>query len=187
MVVMDFVIIGVALLFIILGLVLGFGKILEIFTSGIFGIIISIVVCYFIFGMVMNIPFVQTLLAKFVAKVSGSENAFVKLLLKIRIDAIALGIVLFILVQIVRIIIVAIIKGVMEAESPVMKFINKTLGVIVNVGIAIALMLIVFQIIYMVQGTEGNVYAAMEGSFFRLDKLYTHNPLNAMVDNLIKA
>lgn len=185
MVVMDFVLIGAVLLFIILGLVLGFGKILEIFTSGIFGIIISIVVCYFIFGMVMNIPFVQTLLGKFVAKVSESDNAFLKILLKIRIDAIALGIVLFIIVQIIRMIIVAILKGVLEADTPVMKFINKTVGVIVNIGIAIALLLIVFQIIYMVQGTDGSVYAAMKGSFFRLDKLYLKNPLNAMVNQLI--
>lgn len=182
---MDFVVIGAVLLFIILGLLLGFGKILEIFTSGIFGIIISIVVCYFIFGMVMNIPFVQALLAKFVAKVSGSDNVFLKFLLKIRIDAIALGIVLFIIVQIVRMILVAILKGALEADTPVMKFINKTVGVIVNVAIAFALLLIVFQIIFMVQGDTGDVYAAMKGSFFRLDKLYLNNPLNAMVTQLI--
>ena len=180
MIVMDYIFIGVGILFAIIGLLLGFGKQLKILTSGIFGIIISIVVCYFIFGFVLNLGFVQTLLESFREKVAASDNGFMRFLLTIRIDVIALAIVLFLIVQIVRIIIVAIIKGVMEANNPVLKVINRTLGLLLGVAVFLALMLIVMQIIYLSQGTDGEIYAKLEGSFFRLDRIYLNNPLNAV-------
>lgn len=180
MVAADFIFIAGLLLFIILGFALGFGKQLSILTKGIFGIIISVVICYFVFGLVYNIPFVQSLLAKFKESLLATEKPIVKFLLTIRIDIIVYAIALFIVVSIVRIIIVLIIKNVMEIETTVMKIINKTLGVILGIAVFFGLGLIVMQIMYL--SGDGAVPEKMVGSFFRLDVIYANNPLTKIAE-----
>ena len=175
MVLADFIFIAGLVIFIILGLALGFGKQLSILTKGIFGIIISVVICYFIFGLVYNIPFVQALLEKFKQSLVEKDTAVVKLLLTIRIDIIVYAIALFVIVSIARLIIVAIIKNVMEIDTPVMKIINKVLGLILGVAVFFALGLIVMQIMYL--SSDGAVPEKMVGSFFRIDVIYANNPL----------
>lgn len=175
MVLADFIFIAGLLLFAIIGAALGFGKQLGILTKGIFGIIISVVVCYFIFGLVYNIPFVQTLLAKFKEALVGTEKPIVNFLLKIRIDIIVYAIALFIVVTIARIIVVAIIKNVMEIETTVMKFINKLFGIVLGVAVFAGIGLIVMQI--MALSGDGTVPEKMNGSFFHLDWVFEHNPL----------
>ena len=67
MIVADFIFIGVAAVVAFLGWLIGFGKTLKFFTSGIFGILISVFVCYCLGGIIMNIGFVSDLLAKLAA------------------------------------------------------------------------------------------------------------------------
>ena len=175
MVTADFIFIAGLVIFAVLGLALGFGKQLSILTKGIFGIIISIVVCYFVFGLVYNIPFVQSLLAKFKDYLVSTDKPIVQFLLKIRIDIIVYAVALFLVVTLLRIIIVLIIKNVMEIESTPMKIINKTLGLILGIAVCIAIGLIVMQIMYL--SGDGTVPEKMKGSFFHLDVLYLNNPL----------
>ena len=175
MVLADYIFIAGLLLFIILGLALGFGKQLSILTKGIFGIIISVVICYFVFWLVYNIPFVQSLLAQFKESLAATDKPIVKFLLTIRIDIIVYAVALFIVVTIVRIIVVLIIKNVMEIDTPVMKVINKVLGLILGIAVFIVLGLIVMQIMYL--SGDGTVPEKMTGSFFRLDVIYVNNPL----------
>lgn len=177
----DFVFIACIAFFAFLGLGLGFGKQLSFLTKGIFGFLISIFVCYLLFGFVYNIPFVQTLMEKFRESLAASDKTVVKILLKIRIDIVVYAVALFAVVTVVRIIVVAIIKNVLEADTVVMKIINKTAGLLLSLVIFAALWLIVFQILFLTKGgADGTFAQKMQGSFFKLDYLYTHNPLTAI-------
>ena len=179
MILADYIFIGAAIVFGIVGLMIGFGKSLNFMTKGLKGILISIVICYLIFGFVLNLGFVQTLLGKFTKSLADSGNGFVKFLLTIRIDVIVLAVVLFGLVQIARKIIVSVIENVMEADTVVMRGINKTLGMVLAFALFLGLMLIVGQILYAVNGAKGVHY--LKGSFFHLDELYLKNPTTSII------
>lgn len=181
----DLVAVGVVVVFALLGVLVGFGKGLRFFTKGIFGVIISIFVCYCIGGFIMQLSFVQELLTKFAALWADKEGFFFDIIRKIRVEVIVYYIALFIVVQIIRIIIVAILKHVAEAKVLVMKVINKILGAILFIVMGVLLSLIVFQIIYWIGGdTAENFDNLLGGSLFGLDKLFEHNPLIYIVDYL---
>lgn len=173
----DWIMLGVIAVVIILGLVAGFSGGLRFFTGGIFGVIISIIVTYFLLGVVNSWQFVQDLLAKLNDAMGLSEQACAV------IDQIILAVLLFVLVQILRIIIVKLIAGLFEIDNAFFKVINKILGIVVMAAVAAGIGLLVFQIIYWVGGeTADAVSQALDGSFFRLDWVYQHNPLRSLPD-----
>jgi hypothetical protein len=177
----DWITLGVAVVVAILGLILGFGKTLKIFTSGIFGVIISVVVCYFLYGIVINWAFTQDLMAKIVEGLQNANNGFCDFLIKIRMDIIAICVGMFIIVQIVRVIIVAIIKNISESNNGFVITVNKILGLVLMLAIAAMLALIAFQIISWVGGSTATDFAEkLQGSTFKLDEVFLNNPLNKM-------
>ena len=179
----DWIAVAVLAVALLLGLIAGFAGGLRFFTGGIFGIIISIIVCYFLYGVVSDWSFVNDLLVKLKDSVSAGNNVFTDFLINIHFEVIVLCIVMFIVIQILRIIIVKIIAGVMEINNPVFKVINKLLGMALMVAVAFMLGLIVFQIIYWVGGESAQqVTDAFENSVLKLDWLYENNPLRSMED-----
>lgn len=179
----DLVAVGVVAGFALLGVLVGFGKGLRFFTKGIFGVIISIFVCYCIGGLVMKIPFVQELIAKFAALWADKEGFFFDIIRKIHVEIIVYYIALFIVVQIIRIIIVAILKHIAEAKVLVMKVINRILGAILFVVMGVLLSLLAFQIIYWIGGDTAAKFSEMlSDSLLGLDKLFENNPLIILVD-----
>lgn len=179
----DWIVVAVIAAAILLGLIAGFAGGLRFFTGGIFGVIISIVVCYFLYGVVANWTFVNDLLVKLLATITSGNNAFTDFLASIHVEVIILCVVMFVVVQIVRIIIVKVIAGIMEINNPVFKVINKLLGMVLMVAVAFMVGLIVFQIIYWIGGeTAQQVSDALKNSVFKLDWLYENNPLRSMPD-----
>lgn len=177
----DWIAIGAVAGLALLGMLLGFGKGLKFFTSGIFGIIISVFICYCLGGFILTIPFVGDLLAKFAALWRGKENFFFNILTKIRLEIIVYYIVLFIVVQLARIIIVRLIKRVFEIKFILIKIINKVFGAVLFVGMGILIALLVLQIIHWVGGeTAVSLLQKLDGSVFKLDKLFLNNPLNSI-------
>jgi hypothetical protein len=186
MVLADWIVIGILLLCLVIGAIAGFGKVLKFFTSGVFGIIISIVVCYFIYGLVYNLQITQDLLTKFIQVLTDADNTFCNILIKIHIEIVVLVIIMFALVQIVRILIVHLLQRFFEIDKPVFKVINKLFGAVLLFAIAIMLGLIVFQIISWIGGTTASDFAlSLNGSLLRLDEVFANNPLVKMI-NLIK-
>ncbi|MBO4472256.1 MAG: hypothetical protein J5765_00465 [Clostridia bacterium] len=181
MVTADFIFIAAAIGFGILGLFMGFGRLLKWLTGGLRGVLISIVVCYLIFGFVLNLGFVQTLLARFKESLAASDSGIVRFLATIRIEVIVLAVVLFALVQIARKIIVVLLERVLESDNVVMKAINKTFGVVLAFAIFIGLALIAGQIFYATNGETGELYESLKGSFFHLDELYLANPMTSII------
>lgn len=181
MVLADWIVLAAVVLFALIGLFVGFGGTLKFFTGGIFGVIISVVVCYFLYGVVIGWEFVQALMDKLVEAVAAGNNVFCDFLLKIKIEHIVLCLAMFILVQIARVIVVLVIKNVAEIKNPVMKVLNKALGLVFMTALALALILIVFQIVAWIGGgTAESFLEALNGSGLKLDWLFINNPMKPM-------
>lgn len=180
MITADYIVLGVLVVFVLIGALVGFGKGLKFFTSGIFGVIISVFVCYLIFGLVMSWDFVAELLGKFSdwLREQGSVGTFFA---DIYIDRVVLAVILFIIVQIVRIIIVKILKSVFEINNILVKVINRILGAVFFAAVFAAGLLIVFQIFAWIGGdTAANFLLNLDGSALLLDQLFLNNPLNSI-------
>ncbi|MBQ3493184.1 MAG: hypothetical protein IJA88_03670 [Clostridia bacterium] len=184
MLTIDIIVLVVGALCIVGGILGGFGKVLNFFTKGIFGKIISIFVCYFLFGVVLDWPFVKEALTNLNQSLASSENFICDLLIKIRLDLIVFAVALFFAVQLLRKLAVKLIDKAFSANNPVMKVINKVLGVALAFFCVAVILLTVFQILAWTTGINGSVYQAMQGSFFKLDKLFVSNPLNAIFESI---
>lgn len=184
----DWIALAIVVVFALIGLFAGFGKGLKFFTSGIFGVLISIFVCYCIGGLFLDIEFVQDLLAKFADLWTGKDGFFFDLLTQIHAEIIVYYIALFIVVQIVRVIVVAILKNIAEIKFLPISILNRLLGMALFVGAMLLIALFVFQIIMWVDGsTVEHVREAFDGSLFRLDWLFENNPLNSIIEQVQKA
>ena len=183
MVLIDWVVIALILIFCVFGMLFGFGKGLKFFTGGIIGIIISIFVCYALGGLVYKLGFVQDLLNNFRGVLEAKDNVFCKFLLLIQIDIIVYYVALFIAVTIIRIIIVRIIKRIVEIENTFLIIINKAVGVIFFVVVFFMLLLLVFWIISIIGGgTAASFTENVSQSKIGLDKLYANNPFMTIID-----
>lgn len=183
---LDIITIAVIVVTAILGLGLGFGRGIRALSRGWFGKIISLAVCYLFFGLVLKIPFVSDLLDKFVAWLDGG-NWFLRLLKTIRIDLIVFALVLYLIVRMLLKLVASIVGSVFELDNPVVKIVNKILGVAIYLFMLLLLVLVVFQVAYYIGGANGVVYQKIEGSMFGLDKLYLNNPLNNVIDSIKNA
>jgi hypothetical protein len=183
MVLADWIILGILLVCVLIGAIVGFGGVLKFFTSGIFGIIISIIVCYFFYGLVYNLQLTQDLLAKFILVLQNADNFFCNLLIKIHIEIVVLVLAMFIIVQILRKIIVSILKHVFEINNGFVRFINKLFGIFLMVALAAMFALIAFQIVSWIGGNTAADFAAkLDGSFLKLDVVFANNPLVKMFE-----
>lgn len=180
--IVDWITLGIILLVAIIGLLLGFGKCLKIFTSGIFGVIISVVVTYFLIGIVGSWGFVQELLGKFTQALTDNGSGFCMFLKTIGIESIVLAVALFIIVQILRIIIVNIVKGIAEADNVVIKAINKFLGLVFALAFFAMLALVIFQIIYLIGGETSENFRQYLTGAFKINYIYDNNPLRVIAD-----
>lgn len=185
MITADLIFLGIILLVVILGSCFGFGKCLEFVTKGVFGIIISVVVCYFIGGVVLELAFVQSLLADFISLMQAQDSAILNLLIKIRIDVIVYFLVLFLVVQVLRKVLVSLLKSVFETDNVAVKVVNKVLGVLLMAVFGTILILLALQIAFFFETAENTILNYFNGSFFGLDYLYTNNPLNNIINAVI--
>lgn len=181
MVITDWIVIGLIVLFAILGMLFGFGKGLKFFTGGIFGIIISVFVCYALGGLIYNISFVHKGLESFRAVLERNGSKFCNFLLMIRIETIVYYVVLFVAVTFIRILIVKIIKSIVEIDNMFLIVLNKILGVVFYVAVLVLLILFVFWIIALIKGPNLSDFPSLAGSKFKLGWLYENNPFMTII------
>ncbi len=185
MIAADFVAIGVILLFTVIGVISGFGKGLKFFTGGIFGKIISVVACYFLFGIVLDWGFVQDLMLRFVNFLTEKDNFFCFILLKVRIDLIGLLVALFFVVLLLKRLVIFLVCKFFEIDNRFMNVLNKFLGAVLYLLAMIVLVLLIFQLISIIGGKlEANLLAHLSESIFGLDKLYLDNPLLSIIKSI---
>lgn len=184
MITADVVVIIAFILCLVLGSVLGFGRVLRIFSDGIFGMIISVVLCYFLFGVVLSWGFVQDLLLKFTDTLAEKDSWILNILIRIRIDLVVFAIVLFGVVQLARKLVVHVVAEIFSGHNKVVSVLNRVLGIVFLTAFVIVFTLIAFQIVAWVSGTEGAFYQSLSGSVFKLDSLFVDNPLNAVFEHI---
>lgn len=174
----DWIFIGVAVLVLVLGSLIGFGKGLKFITGGIVGVIISVVLCYCFGGMILNIGFVQTMLADLSAKWSH-----ITILNLIHLELIIFYVALFIIFSLARIILVKLFKNFAESDVLVIKIFNKVGGAILFLALAFLVMCLVFQVIQWIGGSTAEAFRGkieMSGKILRY--FYEHNPMAGLVD-----
>ena len=169
---------------VLLGCLMGFGRVLKLLTGGIVGIICSALFCVMFGGIIANIPFVAELIAK------GNEylGQYAEFLAKISVATWIYYVALFILAQIVRIILV---KCVAKAFTPkdkksklygVRNIINRGLGVIVMGGSFVLLVYLVLACVALFSDVEAvsnfitTLSEAEKPSIFYL--MYKSNPID---------
>lgn len=183
----DWIALGVVAGCIMLGALLGFGKLLSFLTNKVFGKITALFVCYTFGGMFMSIGFVQDFLVKIASLWSGSENFFLVFLTKIHLEVVIFYIILFIAVFWILKLLALLAKAILEIKVTPLKVINKVGGAILLTATGVLIGLFVFQVISWVGGeTAANLLENLSGSLFGLDKLFLNNPLLGLV-NIVKS
>lgn len=171
MIAVDWVLIGIIVGGLALGALFGFGGIFKFFTTGIFGIIISVVVCFLI-GAAFYGP-CEPLLIKLQDAILANDNWFCQFIGKLNIQVILYYVILFVVVWLLRFIVVKIIKSVAESENKGIKVVNKLLGSIFFAAILLLLFFFVFFVIGWVGGeTADNFNNYLAGGALRLDRLF---------------
>ncbi|MDE6598249.1 MAG: hypothetical protein K2K60_06390 [Clostridia bacterium] len=188
MIIADWVALALVLVVGVVGALVGFGRGLEVLTSGIVGILISIFICYSLGGLIMDLGFVKELMNKFVIALANKHNGFCNFLIKIHIEVVVFYIVLLIVVQLARWLLTKLVRAILEINNIVFKVFNKILGVILFLAVFILIVLFVFQIIAWIGGsTAYNFALKLNGSKFGIDKLFLNNPLMSLKERFTYA
>lgn len=173
MIVADWIAIAIILACLSFGVFVGFGSGLKFFTSGIFGFIIGIGVCALFGTVFLDVGFVGEMLDKLASNWAGNE-----FLTKMHLEIIIYYIALFVIVQVVRVILVFVITKLLEADTFITKFVNKTLGAVLFLALGLLVAFLALKIVGWIGGTTAaGLYENLQGSFFNLDELFMHiNP-----------
>lgn len=163
------------------GIILGFGKILGFAVTGIWGKILATIIFYSLFGVLINISFINAFLDKISNFLKGDSNIFTKILYYIRIETIILGVIFYFIVRISLKALADYIDRVLTTDDGVKVIINKVLGVLLALFLTMFSILIILQLLYILTGPTSGVYRLLRSTFLRLDRLYTLNPLNSIV------
>ncbi|MDE7083033.1 MAG: hypothetical protein K2O89_04950 [Clostridia bacterium] len=171
MIVIDWIFLGIILGGLFLGALFGFGGIFKFFTTGIFGIIISIVVCLLV-GTAFYGP-CEPLLNKISDAILANENWFCQFIGKLNIQNILYYVIMFVIVWILRLIIVRIIKSISQSENKVIKIMNRIMGSVFLLAILLVLFFCVLFVIGWVGGESADNFSAyLASGALRLDRLF---------------
>ncbi len=180
MVTADVIVLICGLLSLAAGALFGFGNMFKFAIKGIFGAIVCTYLSYLIANMMYGLPFIQEYSQAFNGWIGGGNNPFTDFLVTLRLDFIVLVIIIDAVLLVLRGLIAKAVEGIMEIDKPVMKVINRVTGAIFTFALMFTFLLLAFQIISLVNGgTSGDYYLTLSGSAFKLDELYTNNPLKA--------
>lgn len=175
--IIDIITIIVLIFSLILGLARGFGKSLKSFTKGVFGIVLSVFVCISLGGMIANIPFV----GEFINKVNASIALKAEFLAKLKLGIWVYYLVLFFVVQILRLIVVKIVADIFDNDSQVMRFINKFLGAVFAPTAVFMFVLLVLALFKSFENLNvvQSILSELKDSYLLI--LYHHNPITLTI------
>lgn len=176
----DWIFLGVMLIVIMLGSVLGFGKVFSWFVlNKIVRMLLAVFVCYTFGGMILGISVVNRMLTEL-----ASYWSHIDFLTKIHLEIFIYYIVLFLITLIIISILAKLIRGLSEASYRPVKVINKLFGAIAFAALALAIMLLAFHIITWIGGDTSKNFLNMlqtdAGAILR--PLYENNPMTKLIE-----
>jgi hypothetical protein len=124
------------------GLFSGFGGMLKKLTKRLPGKIAAVVFTYFIYGTVLNLPFIQELLGDFVSKIAGWNNFGGTILLAIRVDMIVFAVALYFAVRILQKLAISMVASIVEAKNPLFITFNRLAGALLSMACVFIMFLI---------------------------------------------
>jgi len=175
--VIDYIVIGLVVLSIVLGMVFGLSKRIRKSPFGLVSIILTIITSFAILSFVISISQVNELLKTITSSMLLKDNWFLTFLVKIRFEIILLIILVSILVLVLKYFVCKKIADILEYDNKISLVLNKILGVVYMVAVFGFLFLITIEIIYLSSGTDGWAYNAFKGSLLKIDYLYENNPI----------
>lgn len=155
------------------GFFVGFGKSLKITTKGIFGIIISIIVCVLMGGTIKSINAV----GGFIENADEYFTGLWDFLGKLYFGTVVYYVCFFIIVQIIRIAIVKTIGKIDDIGNRGVKMVNKVFGAAFLPSFCFALLLLFLAGLKLFESTDFavNLLAKIDDTF--LMTLYINNPI----------
>ncbi len=175
--VIDYIVLGILILSILIGLIFGLSKRIRKSSFGIVSILFALITTYSIVCVLLTIPQITNLLDSINVRMLEVGNPFLDFLVSIKINLIVLMFVILIIVLLVKHFIVNRISDLLELDNKFSKILNRVLGVIYSVLFSAVIVLIVFQIVFLVKGTSGALYDNIQGSVFKMDYVYENNPI----------
>lgn len=181
----DWVALGIAILFAVIGLAVGFGKGIKFLTSGIIGVAIIFALTVILYGYVVEIPIIKEWLDFAITWLKDLDNVAVNFLLTIHLEVILTYALLYLVIWLVKLLAVSILKGIFEIDNGFFKAINKLFGLVLMVAFAALLALVVFSVADLIGGDFNEFFVGENGclvnSAFKLDWVYQNNPLNVLI------
>lgn len=179
----DWIFLGILIVFAVLGSLMGFGKVLNLFVLNKYvRIAVAVFVCYSFGGLILSIPFVNQTLADI-----SSNWANVAFLNFIHLELVIYYVALFFIVLVLLWVSTKLIRGISEIKLLPIRILNSVGGAVLLSVFVLALILIVFQIIAWIGGnTANNFYATLTQNANGIVRpLFENNPMIVLI-RLIK-
>ena len=175
--VIDYIVLGILIISILIGLIFGLSKRIRKSSFGIVSILFALITTYSIVCVLLTIPQFKSFLDRINIRMLEVNNPFLDFLVNIKINLIVLMFVVLIIVLLVKHFVLNRISDLLELDNKFSKILNRVFGVIYSVVLSAAVVLIVFQIVFLVKGTSGTIYDSIQGSVFKMDYVYENNPI----------
>ena len=164
----DYIFIITLIIFMIIGLILGFKKQINIFKHSFMLVILAILIAIIVSPVLLNLSFIQIAENYFNTEIL-KENSF---WLNIQVFRIILGAVLFLFVYLIVNLFSSLINKLFSEEHKGLSFVNKFLGLIASVLVFVFILIVVVNVDLLVQNNAFSIGNILNGSAIHLDKIY---------------
>lgn len=181
MITVDYLVIACACVFAVVGAAMGFGRCLRVLNKGVVGRIVTVIVTYYLLGIVLTLDVTKNAQIKFIEFLTAKNNGLCDFLLIIKSEVIVVALVVFFAVMLIQTLITSVVSAILGSQGKGVKLLNGALGAALSLVEFIALLLLVLEVVYLFSGAESEIYGKFVGSYFGLDEIYLNNPLSVLV------
>ena len=181
--IIDVLIIFYVIFALIIGMLAGYSRLIKFIGKGITGFIFKLLISYGLAGVLLKIEPIGNFAADIRGKLVGG-NGFLQFLAKIRIDLIAIIIVMFIVVTLIMLLLRGIGKSFENGKYGKITPVNRVFGMILSVAFFGFLLVLFFHVSALIEASTGSEFIVSKllhaGSMFKMDELYLQNPINTL-------
>lgn len=153
---------------------MGFGKSLKAITGGMVGIVISVFVCVAFGGTLQSLPFIKS----FIETINTGSAEIWGFLEILHLGHVAFYVIMFLIVQIIRIIVVNTLAKIDYSQNKVIVVINKLLGSVLCLAFVCGIILLALAALNIFENAQfaQNIISKFSDSYLYV--IYNNNPIN---------